>query len=110
MPHLRGGSLRVTAMESVFQWKKGFVDTFFRKFLLANSLIFRCDQFPNCEDFSDEANCKLVVLPANYVIDYAPFTVDERGELMKVQVQIKVGEIQSKSFIQKYDLLLFRLI
>ena len=34
----------------------------------------RCDQFPNCGDFSDEANCKLVVLPDNYVKDYAPCT------------------------------------
>ena len=50
----------------------------------------RCDQFPNCEDFSDEANCKLVVLPDNYVKDYAPFTVDQMGELKKVTVLIKV--------------------
>ena len=62
-------------------------------------LFVRCDQFPNCEDFSDEANCKLVVLPENYVIDYAPFTVNESGKLMKVQVQIKVGVIRSKSIM-----------
>lgn len=62
--------------------------------LCTNILFVRCDQFPNCEDFSDEANCKLVVLPENYVIDYAPFTVNESGKLMKVQVQIKV-EVKS---------------
>ena len=50
----------------------------------------RCDQFPNCDDFSDEADCKLVVLPENYVIDYAPFTVDNEEELVKVQVLVKV--------------------
>ena len=50
----------------------------------------RCDQFPNCADFSDEENCKLVVLPENYVKDYAPFEVDELGHLKKVQVLIKV--------------------
>ena len=51
----------------------------------------RCDQFPNCPDFSDEDECGLVVLPENYVIDYAPFTVNGSGFLKKVQVKIKVG-------------------
>ena len=50
----------------------------------------RCDQFPNCEDFSDERNCKLVVLPDNYVIDYAPFTVNDTGYLVEAPVKIKV--------------------
>ena len=50
----------------------------------------RCDQFPNCGDFSDEANCHLVVLPQNYVPDYAPFTVLDSGDLKKVAVLIKV--------------------
>ena len=50
----------------------------------------RCDQFPNCDDFSDEANCKLVVLPENYVIDYAPFTVNHTGAVLKVEVLVKV--------------------
>ena len=84
-------------MESVFQWKKGFLLTLTHiklESLCTNILFVRCDQFPNCEDFSDEANCKLVVLPENYVIDYAPFTVNESGKLMKVQVQIKV-EVKS---------------
>ena len=57
----------------------------------------RCDQFPNCEDFSDEADCKLVVLPDNYVLDYAPFTVDQRRDLVKVSVLIKVGQVQNAS-------------
>ena len=50
----------------------------------------RCDQFPNCEDFSDESSCELVVLPQTYVPDYAPFTVLESGLLRKVEVSIKV--------------------
>ena len=50
----------------------------------------RCDQFPNCEDFSDEDGCKLVALPENYVIDYVPFTIDNNGNLVKVPVKIKV--------------------
>ena len=54
------------------------------------SMAERCDQFPNCDDFSDEANCRLVVLPENYVPDYAPFTVDDKGDLLKVKVLIKV--------------------
>ena len=32
----------------------------------------------------------LVVIPENYVTDYAPFTVDMEGNLVKVQVKIKV--------------------
>ena len=50
----------------------------------------RCDQFPHCSDFSDENECQLVVLPENYVVDYAPFTVNDLGFLEKVPVQIKV--------------------
>ena len=53
----------------------------------------RCDQFPNCEDFSDESSCQLVVLPQTYVPDYAPFTVLESGILKKVEVFIKVCRV-----------------
>ena len=52
----------------------------------------RCDQFPNCADFSDEAACQLVVLPDNYVSDYAPFTVDtDTGRMRRIGVKIKVA-------------------
>ena len=64
----------------------------------------RCDQFPNCLDFSDEANCQvmtpladhcqsfqLVVRPDNYAPDYAPFTVTTNGHPVKVPVLIKVN-------------------
>ena len=77
-------------MENAFQWKKG------ASCLFSANLIFylvRCDQFPNCDDFSDEENCKLVVIPENYVTDYAPFTVDMDGNLVKVQVKIKVKRL-----------------
>ena len=54
--------------------------------------VCRCDQFPNCADFSDEAACQLVVLPDNYVSDYAPFTVDtDTGRMRRIGVKIKVG-------------------
>ena len=53
----------------------------------------RCDQFPNCEDFSDESSCQLVVLPQTYVQDYAPFSVLESGLLNKVEVFIKVSKV-----------------
>ena len=73
--------------ESVFQWKRGCIHFLSAKLTLK---FIRCDQFPNCDDFSDEENCKLVVIPENYVADYAPFTVDSDGNLVKVQVKIKV--------------------
>jgi hypothetical protein len=66
----------------------------------------RCDQFPNCEDFSDEANCQLVVLPDNYVKDYAPFTVDQMGELKKVTVLIKARICLSHLFSHNYTSLI----
>ena len=54
--------------------------------------VCRCDQFPNCADFSDEAACQLVVLPDNYVSDYAPFTVDtDTGRMRRIGVKIKVA-------------------
>ena len=40
----------------------------------------------NCKESS-----KLVVLTNNYSPDYAPFTVDKKGTLEKVPVQIRVG-------------------
>ena len=58
----------------------------------------RCDQFPNCKDFSDEANCRLVVLPENYVSDYAPFTLDQEGDLAKVAVSIKASKYPNGIF------------
>ena len=52
----------------------------------------RCDQYKHCEDFSDEKNCKLVVVPENYFKDYAPFAVDfESGVINKAAVEIKVS-------------------
>ena len=79
----------------------------------------RCDQFPDCADFSDEeslllyffiflymfpntqykpqiqktipqANCQLVVMGDNYLPDYIPFTVHPEKGLIKAPVQIKV--------------------
>ena len=40
---------------------------------------------------SCKESSKLVVLTNNYSPDYAPFTVDKKGTLEKVPVQIRVG-------------------
>ena len=52
------------------------------------------------------ANCKesskLVVLTNNYSPDYAPFTVDKKGTLEKVPVQIRVGFEILRVFFSKY--------
>ena len=86
-------------MGNAFQWKKG-ASWFFSENLTFD--LVRCDQFPNCDDFSDEENCKLVVIPENYVKDYAPFTVDMNGNLVKVQVKIKVNKPKIKLFTLPY--------
>ena len=51
----------------------------------------------NCKESS-----KLVVLTNNYSPDYAPFTVDKKGTLEKVPVQIRVGFEILKVFFLKY--------
>ena len=81
----------------------------------------RCDQFPNCKDFSDEesidlvlgnhfwkstkvcpgkltffqTNCQLVVKGDNYRAKSSPFTVDQQERLVKTVVQLKVREAPS---------------
>ena len=50
----------------------------------------RCDQYPDCEDYSDEALCWLVGKPKNYEKDFAPFTQSANGSLEKVPVEIRV--------------------
>jgi hypothetical protein len=54
----------------------------------------RCDQFPNCADSSDEANCHLVVKLDTYVSYDAPFTIDQDKKLVKVPVQIGIDLIR----------------
>ena len=43
-----------------------------------------------------------MVLTNNYSPDYAPFTVDKKGTLEKVPVQIRVGFAILKVFFSKY--------
>ena len=50
----------------------------------------------NCKESS-----KLVVLTNNYSPDYAPFTVDKKGTLEKVPVQIRVGFQILRVFLSK---------
>ena len=50
----------------------------------------RCDQYPDCEDYSDEALCWLVGKPKNYEKDFAPFTQSANGSLEKVPVEMRV--------------------
>ena len=73
----------------------------------------RCDHFPNCQDFSDENGCKLgkglkklqteklkftfnatliliVIIPDTYEQYYAPFSLTETGEVIKLDVRVKV--------------------
>ena len=50
----------------------------------------RCDQIMDCEDKSDEDNCKLIVFEDNYNNKVPPFTVDP-GDKSLVPVKVKVS-------------------
>lgn len=74
----------------------------------------RCDQIAQCEDKSDERNCKLVIMEENYNKYIAPFTVDPDTDITKpVQVNISsevidilgINEVD-QSFEVKFRLLL----
>ena len=50
----------------------------------------RCDQFPNCNDFSDENNCNLITLGEGYVKDFTPFTLNAEGKILKMMLFVSV--------------------
>ena len=54
----------------------------------------RCDQFPNCADFSDEQECNLVVPGAGYVKDFTPFTLDMEGKVVELKLFVRVELIE----------------
>ena len=90
MSSFRGRSSRATATAPACPCQRGGQQSTVRS--KDDIPVCRCDQFPNCADFSDEAACQLVVLPDNYVSDYAPFTVDtDTGRMRRIGVKIKVA-------------------
>merc|ERR1712155_328444 len=76
-----------TQMGPVSPWNIGCINY---PFHLTNFSYSRCDQLPHCKDLSDEANCQLVILPEGYVLEYPPFSTDEEGLPIKVDVMIKM--------------------
>ena len=73
-------------MGPVSPWNKGYKSYPFH----FTNFPYRCDQLPHCKDLSDEANCQLVILPEGYVLEYPPFSTDEEGLPIKVDVMIKM--------------------
>ena len=72
---------------------------------------WRCDQLPQCQDLSDEANCKLLIIPEGYVLEYPPFSTDDKGQPIKVDVRIKMDLLSisdinevGQTFTSQFDL------
>ena len=49
----------------------------------------RCNSVNDCNDWSDEKNCNLVVFPESYFKKFAPFAV-EKTKITKVNVEVSV--------------------
>ena len=68
------------------------------------SLDQRCDQYPNCQDFSDEANCHIVeTKDDSYEKAFAPITLSNDGlyKRTEVIVDVKLKEIISINEVSK---------
>ena len=52
----------------------------------------RCNSVNDCNDWSDEKECNLVVFPKSYFIDFAPFSVDN-DRISKVDVEVSVNVV-----------------
>lgn len=73
----------------------------------------RCNILADCNDGSDEKDCRTLMLEDGYAKDSIPFKVDTKGAVEKVEVNVSVdvtdvleiSEVQSK-FSTKYVLIL----
>ena len=50
----------------------------------------RCDQIKNCNDKSDEKDCKLIVFEDNYNQKVPPFTIDDQSNAL-IPAKIRVS-------------------
>ena len=82
--------IKVNIRYSMCVERMGLVSHIYCKGGSCISMDKRCDQFPNCPDFSDEDNCNLVVKTDSYVKDFTPFTLDDEDQISKVPILITV--------------------
>ena len=63
----------------------------------------RCDQTPNCNDESDEKNCRIIIMKSSYNQNIAPFTVDKNQEIVPLVINIsaKVIDILSVNEVEQ---------
>ena len=72
----------------------------------------RCDQTANCEDKSDEKNCKLIIIEENYNKNIAPFIVNpinEEVEPVKINVSTDIIDILDIDEVEQAFEVKFRL-
>ena len=49
----------------------------------------RCNSINDCNDWSDEKNCNLLVFPASYFKNFAPFSI-KNNEMTKAEVKVSI--------------------
>ena len=73
----------------------------------------RCDQTAQCEDGSDEKNCKLILMEENYNKNTAPFSVDpinEQIKAVKINISTDVIDILNINEVEQTFKIKFQLI
>ena len=65
------------------------------------SLDQRCNNIADCPDLSDEVECTIVSLGEDYMRDYAPVSVDQEYEIIKVPVNVSVDILEILSVDEK---------
>ena len=62
---------------------------------------YRCDQFSNCVDGSDEQNCKSLIIKGNYNKKTSPFKLNRlTNEIAKAAINVSVTVIDLLQIVE----------